>query len=677
EFGVEHERVFGLKKMNLNGEHNDPSVIRSKLNWDLMEQMNVPASRCAHCRLYVNGEYRGLYIHVEEYDKTFLRTRFGNDDGNFYKCLWPADLVFISNNPNDYKFMQGDRRTYELHTNEEADDYSDLAHFINILNNAPSTVFMDSLEANFNVWNFLKELAVEVITGQWDDYWFNKNNYWLYHDARTGKFEFIPYDLDNTYGIWWEFEGGHDWGTDNIYDWGNVYNEPRPLVDRILEIPQYRNLYTYFVEQLLDEAFNNTDLFTRIDTILPLISPAAEADFYRTLDYGWSYQDFLDSYNSALGAHVYYGLRPYIITRENSARSQLEQGEISPVFLGLPQASMTVNPILVTVGVEVFDDLGVPEEVSFHRVIGDDEVSLPMEFVEWRYDGVIPYSFYSGTFEFVNPDPHIYYFLRAVDSHGNITTYPRHVPETLLELNAYPLVINEFLASNDTTLADEYGEYDDWLELYNNSDSTISLADWSLSDDPSEPDKWLLPEIEIGPHGFLVLWMDDDEEQGELHATFNLDRDGEFLGLYRGMGQVFAPVDTFTFGYQETDRSQARVPDGSPNWVEAHPTPGEPNIPTAVDDHRAEIPVTHVLLNIHPNPFNPTTTIALSLPTRMNVELEVFNLLGQLVDRIDLGNLEAGVHHHHFDGSKLPSGMYSVRACAGQEYLMQKMLLIR
>jgi hypothetical protein len=315
--------------------------------------------------------------------------------------------------------------------------------------------------------------------------------------------------------------------------------------------------------------------------------------------------------------------------------------------------------------------------VTFHRVIGDDEVSLPMEFEETRYDGIIPYSRYSGTFEFMNPDPHIYYFLRAVDAHGNITTCPRHVPENLLELNASSLVINEFQASNDTTIADEFEEYDDWLELYNNADSTLNLGGWSLSDDPLDPAKWLLPDVEIDPFGFLLLWMDDDEEQGELHSTFNMNRDGEFIGLYHRNGEFFSPVDTFSFGYQETDRSLARIPDGGPDWVVADPTPGATNVPIAVRPLPAGIPAAHAFMKICPNPFNPSTMVTLSLPARMTAAIEIFNLLGQSVYREDLGSLAAGIHRHRFNGSSLPSGMYLVRTTAGQQYLTQKVLLLK
>ena len=53
---VPDRRFFGLKKFNLNGEHNDPSLIRSKLCWDLYRQMNVPASRAVHVQLFINGE---------------------------------------------------------------------------------------------------------------------------------------------------------------------------------------------------------------------------------------------------------------------------------------------------------------------------------------------------------------------------------------------------------------------------------------------------------------------------------------------------------------------------------------------------------------------------------------------------------------------------------------------
>lgn len=243
----ESGRAFaGLEKLNLNGEHNDPSIIRAKLSWDLFQSAGVPASRAAHTRLFINGQYRGLYINVEHIDEQFVRPRFGNNDGSLYKCLWPADLTYHGTDPNVYKFMEGSRRTYELHITDEADDYSDLARFITVLNATPDIAFADSIQQVFNVNSLLRVLAVDIATGSWDNYWFLKNNYYLYHNTATGLFEYIPYDYDNTFGIWWSgILSGVDWASRSPYAWGHP-TEQRPLTRRILIAPAGTSIQVQF-----------------------------------------------------------------------------------------------------------------------------------------------------------------------------------------------------------------------------------------------------------------------------------------------------------------------------------------------------------------------------------------------------------------------------------------------
>ncbi|HDP74560.1 MAG TPA: hypothetical protein ENN49_01570 [Bacteroidales bacterium] len=99
------KKLKGNEKLNLNGEHNDPSIIRSKLVWDLMNGIGLPAPRANHVRFYTNNQYYGLYINVEHIDENFVKARFGNNDGNLFKCLYPADLTYQSSDPNAYKFV--------------------------------------------------------------------------------------------------------------------------------------------------------------------------------------------------------------------------------------------------------------------------------------------------------------------------------------------------------------------------------------------------------------------------------------------------------------------------------------------------------------------------------------------------------------------------------------------
>ncbi|MEX0747763.1 MAG: CotH kinase family protein, partial [Rhodothermales bacterium] len=129
-------KFYGLEKLNVNSEHNDPSLIRSKLGWDLFAGLAVPATRANHVRLYVNGQYYGLYMNVEHIDEQFLKSRFGNDDGNLYKCLYPADLAYRGPDAAAYRPTRSDRKPYDL-TQGASDEegYADLAHFIDVLNN--------------------------------------------------------------------------------------------------------------------------------------------------------------------------------------------------------------------------------------------------------------------------------------------------------------------------------------------------------------------------------------------------------------------------------------------------------------------------------------------------------------------------------------------------------------
>jgi hypothetical protein len=148
----------------------------------------------------------------------------------------------------------------------------------------------------------------------------------------------------------------------------------------------------------------------------------------------------------------------------------------------------------------------------------------------------------------------------------------------LLSTSLYSqIVINEFLAGNETINTDEDGEYEDWIELYNAGDDAVDLAGLTLTDDPTEPDQWTFPSVTLGSHEFLLVWASKkDRTTGELHTNFSLKKGGEFVGLYASDGTTV--IDTLTFGAQTTDVSEGRTTDGAPTWTFFdEPTPGASN----------------------------------------------------------------------------------------------------
>ena len=96
---------------------------------------------------------------------------------------------------------------------------------------------------------------------------------------------------------------------------------------------------------------------------------------------------------------------------------------------------------------------------------------------------------------------------------------------TLITFNSFGqinyLVINEVMVSNDTALVDEYGEFDDWIEIYNNGNNSINLFGYHLSDDEAELEKYSFPSIDLNPDEYLIIWADDGyDKQGVFHANF-------------------------------------------------------------------------------------------------------------------------------------------------------------
>lgn len=153
------------------------------------------------------------------------------------------------------------------------------------------------------------------------------------------------------------------------------------------------------------------------------------------------------------------------------------------------------------------------------------------------------------------------------------------------------IFINEFMAGNDFFIGDESGEYDDWIELYNSGSAALDIGGWYITDDSLVVNKWQFPDsipeqTTISPGGFLLLWADEQPEQGVLHVGIKLNVDGEMIGISPD-GLTFSQLLSFGPGTAiaapSTNQSAGRSEDGGPDWMVfqpgtvSPPTPGMPN----------------------------------------------------------------------------------------------------
>lgn len=554
------QKYADLEKLNVNANQNDPSLLRAGLSWNILRRMGLAGSRTSHVKLLLNGEYMGAYLNTEHFDEEFVEEYYDRDNGNFYKCLWPATLEFLGDNPELYKFEVNGRRVYEIKTNKEEDDYSDLAAFIDILNNTPDADFPCAIEQVFNVADFLKVQALDVVSGNWDGYAGNKNNFYLYHNPQTGLFEYIPYDLDNTWGIDWL---GQDWETRDPYLWSTEY---RPLYDRLMAVPEYRGWYSHYLRRMAEEWAHPDSVQAYLLPRHELLLPAIQSDSYYPQSFGFATEDFQAALDEAWGEHVEFGILPWLEARLASLAEQVdpeaptlvvhEVEDNAPVLDSLRirtivdaagdevQVTCWIDPGSGPLAFEMFDD-----GVHGDRQPGDGTwgVKIP---IAWNWTTVT-------------------YQVQVTSSSGLERWIPC-APETVtVGMSPSDLVLNEWMSSNANNVSDAFGEFDDWVELFNAGNAPVPLGGKFLTDNLNNPSKYALPDGSLAPGDWAFYWLDNDPEQGEFHAPFTLSAGGEEIALleWNEENQIWTILDFFPFGPSEQDVSLGRYPDGANYWV--------------------------------------------------------------------------------------------------------------
>jgi hypothetical protein len=213
----------------------------------------------------------------------------------------------------------------ELKTNENKADYSALFRFLEVLNNESSETFRNEIEKVLEVDQVLKFIAVSAVLVHLDNYTGSfGHNYYLYES--NGKFSVIPWDFNMAFGT---FSSGLDrQGIINFY-----IDEPtdgavsaRPLVAKLLAVPEYLERYHGYIRQMIDGPFSYTVMNDKIDSLVTLIRPYVEKDnlkFYSTEKFESSLEE--DTAGTlAAGGMTPLALKGFIRERIESIRKQLE-----------------------------------------------------------------------------------------------------------------------------------------------------------------------------------------------------------------------------------------------------------------------------------------------------------------------------------------------------------------
>jgi len=255
--------------INLNAQYADATLLREKLSYDLMQDLDMLAPRARFVRLYINDEYYGMYTDVENPRRGWL-DEFGYDNnGSMYQAQ--HTMLYELPSPEDYE------EEIEKQLLED-EPFDDLAEFIGELNNWSSEEIYNELSDWMDTEQLKKCMVGWCLIGMADNI---NTNYYLYHDIEdTGKWLLFPWDMDRTWGHLYDQEEGFfhhiitydvplDYGSFSCSwcseDWGNV------LYDRYFNEPQFWQEYTQDLSAALDTIFDETAMLARVDEYYELV----------------------------------------------------------------------------------------------------------------------------------------------------------------------------------------------------------------------------------------------------------------------------------------------------------------------------------------------------------------------------------------------------------------------
>lgn len=572
------QTLDGYGTLKLANVYNDPSFVREVLSYEIARKY-MPASQANFINVYINGTHLGLYTSVQDVDNLFLENHFGSKDNPFFKG--DAEDIFDSTSVWGY-LGENEADYYEYYELKSDDGWDDLINFFDVFNNSTSQV-----EEVLDVDRLLWMLAFDILTVNLDSPVNVAHNFYLYQDG-AGRFNPIIWDLNENFGAFSMLINQQqplDVSDMQCLDpFLNENNPSYPILNKILTNTTYRKMYVAHMKTIIADNFADDWYITRALEIQNTIDKYVQDDENKF----YTYDDFLNNVDNLSGFSTseedsfgfnaneknstgfstseIVGIAQLMSSRVDYVKSQYEFQASAPVISNItpPTDASSNSTVWFTAQVDDAElvQLGYRQSGSF--------VKVPMFDDGNHQDGAENDGVYGVSISVGSGD--LDYYIYAENSSAAAFSPVRAEYEFYTISVTYSpgsIVINEFMADNESSVTDQDDEYDDWIELYNNTDTDISLKGWYLSDDTADPDLWIFPDVSIPANGYLIVWADKDEEQNGLHADFKLSASGETILL---SSPDLTVMDEITFEEQSPDLSMARVPNGTGEFTQMTPT---------------------------------------------------------------------------------------------------------
>lgn len=645
-----NQSYLGVKDIKLGNNYADPSMIREVLAYDILKNyMHCPQANFG--KVYINGVYYGVYSNAESIGKQFYSDHFYSSGNTAIKC---NPIVNPSPNTkcNLRYFTTGDSSNYfnyyEMKSNYGWNNLRALCDTV--------TNFQTAISRNLDMDRAIWMLAFNAVTVNLDSYsGAFCQNYYLYKD-NTGHYNPVIWDLNMS------FAGFPYLGASNSslaqLSITNLQQLPIaihatdqywPLINAVNSNAQYKRMLVAHMRTITDEFFSNSAYISKAQQYQSLIDTSVQSDTYKFYTYT-QFQNGLTS-NTSVGSYSVPGISNLMAARISYLQGTTDFGYTTPTITAVSASNN--SPALnstVTISASVSNAantgvyLGYRDDITkkFTRILMYDDGA--------HNDGASGDNVYGADISITSTL--MQYYIYAENANAGMFSPQRaeheyySIQTNIAQPNSGDVVINEFLAVNQSGQTDGNGKNEDWIELYNTTSSALNLSGLHLSDSYSNPNKYTFPANTIIPaNGFLTLWADEDNgSAGEIHCNFKLSASGEQLMLSKNS----AVLDSITFGPQNADISVGRCPDGTGSF-------GTLNIPTFNSSNCAvginELSKAYALI-IYPNPASDEVTLSTNAPDTLS--LKIINTLGNTVYQ------EKFYKRTHINTSGLNAGIYFI-----------------
>jgi hypothetical protein len=609
-----------------SGGHRPDCLPRDDYASNLFDKIEVDHAKYEFVKVYLNGEYWGIHALKERLNADYLSEKYH---------LEKDEIVILQN--------AGDVNDGTL---QDSTDYAQLLNFVeeNDLNLEQNYLHVDSL---IDIQNFRDYLISEIFIGNAD--WPNSNiKFWrkrtpinenaaLGHD---GKWRWLLYDLDGAFGgtcndVFYTF---------NTLNWSlqssDNFEEYTKLIIALMNCDKFKNDFINRTCDLMNSNFKVALTREKLNAVFAQL----DTEILKHVD-RWRYpsnavtlaERSMETPNLDKWNYIKVAMDSFLIQRQHYVRlhaknlwnlsdSSILSLDVNDQMMG----NIRINSLFLDENLEGTNQTVYPWKGTYFNNHEMKIVAIPkpgFRFVEWLNLGEN-----SSELDISISSDTLFTALFEID------------PNYVVPQN---LKINEIMASNYFVHNDAFGDFDDWVEIYNPNAFPLDLKDYYISDDENFTTKYQFTNnLEIPAFGFQLIWCDEQVGQGVNHANFKLSSNGEKVILSSPNKEI---IDQITFPELENTNSFGRSSDGEDDWITFDlPTPNYSNQRSELGENSAH------KIQLFPNPSSEK--IKFLLPKAVDFQVEISDLQGKIIIEKSINSIK-----NEIDIKDFKSGIYFVK----------------